>query len=98
VSGADRLGEFDEDEPPPGKDSTAVTVRKYLLSEWQRRESQNRLDLDEALLYLEQHKSDGLALAIQLGWYTYVKNRLTPARVQRKKGRSLLDYALRPSL
>ncbi|KIW69033.1 hypothetical protein PV04_04937 [Phialophora macrospora] len=55
-------------------------------------------DHAESLAHWTEHHNNAISLAIQLGWTTYVRTNLTTAMVQGKKGRPLLDYALRPSI
>ncbi|KAH0845847.1 hypothetical protein FOPE_11040 [Fonsecaea pedrosoi] len=52
--------------------------------------------INQILQSWSAHRSNSMSLSIQLGWKSYVKARLTEAKVREKEGRPLLHYALVP--
>ncbi len=54
-------------------------------------------DFNGPLCQWVEHQSTAMSLAIQLNWSAYIRARLTPALVQEKRGRPLIDYALTSS-
>ncbi|OAL39757.1 hypothetical protein AYO20_01154 [Fonsecaea nubica] len=61
----------------------------------------SHLNIQSGIIHLifrswSEHRSNAISLSIQLGWKSYVKARLTEAKVREKEGRPLLHYALTP--
>lgn len=76
-------------------DKMVDLVGQNLLVEFESQAGGSFPIIHESIAYGNRDRDNAMSLAIKLGWKPYIRARLTRESLQEKKGRPLLDYALR---